>query len=124
MSKAHDNKVFKIRHLENLQKLFNLNQEETHKLFKSLRLIECKLNRLFTVACERNLTEPEEKEIKRLRERVKKLTNNVKGLYFNQDPRGYSIKLETEEAKELRELKNINLYSDWGCYAILAPDFN
>jgi uncharacterized protein (UPF0335 family) len=75
------------------------------------------------VACERELFPQEETEITRLKTRAKKLTNNVKGLYFNADPRGYSLKIHDEVNRELRN-QGINLYSDWGGYGILAPDFN
>lgn len=124
MNRKQEQQIFKVRHLENLQKLFNINEGEAVKLFKSLRLIECKLNRLYTTWCERELTEAEDKEIDRLQNRVKKLTNNIEGLKFNADPRGYSIKIDDEVIRAKYRPMGINLYSDWGGYGILAPDFN
>jgi len=118
-----DNIKFKANHLENLTKLFSCLPAETNRIFGQLRRAECKLNRLYNTACERNLTEDEEANIQHIIQNVKTITNNVKGLYFNSDPRGYAIKIDDKINRQLR-YKNINLYSDWGGYGILAPDFN
>jgi len=119
-----ENQIFKQRHLANLAKLFDLTDVATLNLYKSLRRIECKLNRLYAVACEREWTAEEDKTVDRLQERAKKLLNNIDGLKFNADPRGYSIKMDDEKRRKLFEEKGINLYQDWGGYGIFAPDFN
>jgi len=123
MNKKEERIFFKTRHIENLGKLFNLDYNDAEGLYRSLRRIETKLNRIYEVACERELW-PQETEVKtRLKERAKKLTKNANGLIFNSDPRGYSIKIDDQVNRELRN-QGINLYSDWGGYGILAPDFN
>jgi hypothetical protein len=40
-------------------------------------------------------------------------------LYFNRDPRGYSLKLDDDWVRE----NKIEIYKDWGGYGILAPEF-
>lgn len=121
---TNENKIFKARHLNNLQKLFKISDVEALKLFNSLRRIECKLNRLYVIYCERQLTSKEEEQIKNLKARATKLLRNIKGLTFNTDPRGYSIKMDDVERKKLQEKKGINLWMDMGGYGIFAPDFN
>ena len=41
----------------------------------------------------------------------------IPGLFVNGDPRGYSLKIKEEKAKEL------GMYTDCGGYGILAPEF-
>jgi hypothetical protein len=43
-------------------------------------------------------------------------------LYVNGDPRGYGLKIQSEERNRLYEEQGINIYSDWGGYGILAPE--
>jgi len=50
--------------------------------------------------------------------------SNPDVLYVNGDPRGYGLKIESEEKKRLFEQDNINIYSDMGGFGILAPDLN
>jgi hypothetical protein len=38
-------------------------------------------------------------------------------VFVNGDPRGYALKIETEDAK------NLDIQKDWGGYGILAPEF-
>jgi hypothetical protein len=45
-------------------------------------------------------------------------------LYVNGDPRGYGLKIESEEKNRLYQQENINIYSDMGGYGILAPELN
>jgi len=118
-----ENKAFKTNHLKALANLFIVTEAEANRMFGQLRRAECKLNRLFNAACERNLTGHEEAKIEHIKTHIKSITNNVKGLYFNSDPRGYSIKIDDSVNRKLRN-KGVNLYSDWGGYGILAPDFN
>jgi len=118
-----ENKALKTNHLKALANLFIVTEAEANRMFGQLRRAECKLSRLFNVACERNLTPLEEITINKTKRQVKFITDNVKGLYFNSDPRGYSIKIDNSVNRKLRN-KGVNLHSDWGEYGILAPDFN
>jgi hypothetical protein len=42
------------------------------------------------------------------------------GFFFNQDPRGYALKIDNEVNKNMPE----GFYTDWGGYFILAPEFD
>ena len=64
-------------------------------IMSKLKRYETTLNNKYTIACNRNLTEKEEITIYKLEIKIKdyiavKIGCNVK---FNQDPRGYSIKI-------------------------------
>ena len=48
--------------------------------------------------------------------------SNPSVLYVNGDPRGYGLKIQSEERNRLYEEQGINIYSDWGGYGILAPE--
>ena len=48
--------------------------------------------------------------------------NDSSLLYVNGDPRGYGLKIQSEERNRLYEEQGINIYSDWGGYGILAPE--
>ncbi len=39
-------------------------------------------------------------------------------LFFNRDPRGYSLKLDSDWVRD----NDIKIHRDWGGYGILAPD--
>jgi len=45
------------------------------------------------------------------------------GLFVNGDPRGYSLKLSANWIEGFRN-KGGSLYTDWGGYGIVAPEFN
>jgi len=49
--------------------------------------------------------------------------DNMDKLYINRDPRGYTLKL-TEDATKQAQDAGINIHRDWGCYGILAPEFD
>lgn len=46
------------------------------------------------------------------------------GIHVNRDPRGYALKLSDDWRREVFDKRGINIYSDLGGYAILAPDLN
>jgi hypothetical protein len=48
--------------------------------------------------------------------------SNPDVLYVNGDPRGYGLKIESEEKNRLFEQDKINIFSDMGGYGILAPE--
>lgn len=49
-----------------------------------------------------------------------RLATHVK---INLDPRGYALKLNDDFTAALRENRNIKIYTDWGGFGILAPEF-
>jgi hypothetical protein len=49
--------------------------------------------------------------------------NKLEGFFINSDPRGYALKITSEQTQILRE-KGIILHTDWGGYGILSPDID
>ena len=115
-----------FNHVCNLQKIAGLNSYyEAFELYKKLHRIEARMSRIFTDECNgySNLTEDqEEKRDARVLKQLNTLLPGLKTIFLNGDPRGYALKVKPEEVKELRD-KDINLYTDWGGYGILAPEF-
>lgn len=129
MNKSQLKRRDRERHIATLAKMYNLNGAQAEELFNSLRRLECKLHRLMETACNRELTSKEEKDLERLKQRATLLTavsasphTPLPGLMFNTDPRGYCIKIKTEQAAALRSI-GVNIHTDWGGYGILAPEF-
>ena len=114
-------------HVCNLQKLANVTTYyEAFLIYKKLHRIEARMNRVFTNECNgvSQLTEAqEEKRDQRVLKQLTELLPGLKTIFLNGDPRGYSLKISSEEARELRD-KGINIYTDWGGYGILCPDFD
>ena len=115
-----------FRHVCNLQTLAGVSSyHEALMIYKRLHRIEARLNRIFTNECNGTVEITEEQEEKRDAKILKELRSLLPGLktiFLNGDPRGYALKIKPEEREELRN-KDINLYSDWGGYGILAPEF-
>lgn len=107
------------------------------RLYEKLIRIEKKMNRIATDQCNGGITtaggnivpftdaeeEKAEEQWNNLKEKAEKLINPkyTKFLYFNSDPRGYSIKLEFENNGAPEELRE--MHRDFGGFLILAPDF-
>lgn len=115
-----------LNHLKTLTRLGGVDEWKAEDLYKKLRRIEVKMNRLMCDECNgtRPGTEEEngEKDEKVI-DRVKKLLPLATGVFLNCDPRGYSLKIKSEDVKALNEAGKINIYQDWGGYGILAPEF-
>lgn len=115
-----------FRHVCNLQTLAGLESyHEAYELYKKLHRIEARCARLFMDECNgvNMLSEGEsEKRDARILQQVKNLVPGLKTIFLNGDPRGYALKISTEETRELRD-KGINIHQDWGGYGILAPEF-
>jgi len=114
-----------VRHINNLKEIAGLDTfEQARYLYKKLHRIEARCNRIFTNECNgvNTLTEEqEEKRDGRILQQVNFLLP-LTTIFLNGDPRGYALKISSEEREELRD-KGINLYSDFGGYGILAPEF-
>jgi len=124
------------RHGEQLNAIFNTGIEPI-ELCKKLFRIEKKANHAATCLCNTNTLnllelnrytgyevkqateEEQDKFFNDIRKKlIKILGDKAKDLvYINFDPRGYSLKIKSEEAK------NLNIYTDFGGYGIIAPDF-
>jgi len=116
-----------FRHVCNIQTLADVSTyHEAYLIYKKLHRIEARMNRIFTNECN-GVSQPTEAQEKKRNQRVLKQLNDMlpglKTIFLNGDPRGYSLKISSEEAKELRD-KGINIYTDWGGYGILCPDFD
>ncbi len=115
-----------FRHVCNLQTLAGLSSyHESLELYKKLHRLEARVNRENTNDCNgiSNLTEEqEEKRDRRRFNSFQSLLPGVSGLFINGDPRGYALKMHVKNTQELRD-KGINLYTDWGGYGILSPEF-
>ena len=114
-----------VRHIENLATIAKVSYFEGEKIYKYLHRVEARFHTIAGNECNGygpELTEEQQeardnRAIARIRELVPLDT-----IFINGDPRGYALKVSEEEAKKLRE-QGINLYTDWGGYGILAPEF-
>lgn len=106
------------RHLQTLSQLAGLDMPYPFELYTTLLRLERKANRLTTALCNENPdTEKIEKQLNKIANKVRKLLPNAKTFFINYDPRGYALKLKEEERTAL------GMWSDFGGYGILAPEF-
>lgn len=106
------------RHLQILSKLAGLDYPFPFDLFAELSRLERQANRICTDECNGDIDgEAANVKLAKIEKKVMKLLPNVKTLFVNGDPRGYSLKIKESEAREL------NMHMDWGGYGILAPEF-
>lgn len=93
------------------------------QLCKKLRLLEVKAHTMSEKSCNGELAEGEESiEIDKILTAVDKLLGcKEKGIpvFLNLDARGYALKIEDDWMRA----KGCKLFSDWGGYGIIAPDF-
>lgn len=123
-----------VKHGERLNAIFNTGIEPI-ELCKKLIRLERKANHAATCLCNTNtlqymdhprpwtLKQATEEEQDKFFNDIYKKVVKILGekaedlIYINMDPRGYSLKIKSEKAKDL------NILTDWGGYGILAPDF-
>ncbi len=111
---------------ENLKRVFELPENtDPVKLCKKLHSLEIKANKAMNEYANGyvNMDAMDEYE-KTLYESLEKIIGkeNMKKIYINQDPRGYTIKL-TLEATQMARRAGVNIYRDLGGYGIVAPTF-
>lgn len=96
------------------------------EIYAKLRRIEASANRAAVLSCNGDLTpEQEEKQDERTRKQVEDLLPRLSqygGLMINGDPRGYTLKIYSEKVEALKAT-GLSIYTDFGGYGILAPDF-
>ena len=121
------------QHGQNLNAIFNTGIENV-KLCKSLSRLEFKANKIATDWCNGVINDDNINDsIEPVMKSVYKLLNN--GIYnddrphqkkvpvfFNGDARGYALKINDSYVK-LLQLQGKNIYTDWGGYGIVCPDF-
>lgn len=122
-------------HGNNLNAIFNTGIDPV-KLCKSLRRLEMQAHKLATDYCngENDInSENWEDKIAPVMQKVYSLLNNGKyndnrphqkkvPIFLNGDARGYALKINNSYVK-LLQTAGKNIYTDWGGYGIICPDF-
>ena len=115
--KQHNAPSF-CRHLQTLSQLAGLDYPYPFDLFNTLVKLERKANRLTTMDCNgEGNPEQIEKQLNKIENKVRELLPNAKTFFINRDPRGYALKIKEDERLSLA------MWSDFGGYGILAPEF-
>ena len=110
------------KHGEDLKVIFKLsNDVDSIKLCKQLFRLENKAHQL----AEDDYNGLDVKaEVESIFKSVCKVLNisSIKewGIFWNNDPRGYALKIDDELVKK----NDLKIYRDWGGNGILAPDFS
>jgi len=109
------------RHLQTLSSLAGLDLPYPFDLYNTLLRLERKANRLTTALCNGIESEQEqektEQQLDKIENKVRELLPNLKTFFINRDPRGHALKIKEDERLAL------GMWSDWGGYGILAPEF-
>lgn len=100
------------KHGNDLNAIFNTGIDPI-ELCKKLRRLEKQATILTTDYC--NTGNQHELELEKIQKKVNRLLKTDL-VFINLDPRGYALKIQSEDAKDL------NIYKDWGGYGIIAPD--
>lgn len=112
------------KHGANLQTIFNLTGDPV-TLCKRLRRLENEGNRFACAMCNVGMNDDVWESGKaNILARVDKILGfSAKEIpvFFNGDPRGYCLKVNSEWMREHREYA---LHLDWGGYGIIAPDLS
>lgn len=109
-----------LEHGNNLNNIFNTGIEPI-ELCKKLRRLELKANRIATDWCNGVIdSENIEKHTKPILKAADKILKSKYIISFNGDARGYALKISDKIVRE----NNLKIYTDWGGYGILAPDFS
>lgn len=131
-----------LAHGENLNKIFNT-QFDSVTLCKKLRRLERRAHHATTCLCNTNtlnlmelnrytgynVEQATEQQQDIFFDKITKAIHKILGekskevVFINFDPRGYALKLKGEFVKQ-EFAKGNNIYTDWGSYGILAPDFS
>ncbi len=123
------------KHGENLNAIFNTGIDPV-TLCKKLRTLEKKANKIAMDYCNGEggvTTDNVDNKISPIMKKVYLILNN--GVYnddrphkrgvpvfFNNDARGYQLKIN-DSYVNLLKLAGKDIYTDWGGYGIIAPDF-
>lgn len=85
--------------------------------FAKLRRLEAKAHRIAERQCNGYEDPKDDATIERILAKVRTIIGGpVPGLFFNADARGYALKVK-------QDAKPVGMYSDWGSYGIIAPEF-
>lgn len=116
-----------VKHGDNLNAIFHTSLDAV-ALCKKLHSLEVKAN--FLAVCECNTGKDKSKELDAILEKVKSILFSgftskqdaglADAIFINGDPRGYTLKIKDSYVREHK----LVIYTDWGGYGILAPEFN
>ena len=108
------------RHIQLLGEMFGFNYPNPYEVFEILLKAEREAHRRTTKECNEAISDEESEKwhenfIKRLTKKlcVEKMPD---GFFVNYDPRGYALKMKEKTFPQ-------GLWTDFGGYGILAPDF-
>lgn len=111
-----------IRHGNALNAIFNTGLDPI-ALCKKLHRIENEAHKMAENYCNGVVdSESYEKATEYFLQKVDKIihfTEKKIPVFVNGDPRGYALKIDDQYIRD----NNIFIYSDWGGYGILAPEF-
>lgn len=114
------------KHGEDLNRIFNTGIEPI-TLCKKLRRLENKAHQLATDYCNgENGVDSENWEslCQPILDKVHKILGDFhpdhSGIFINGDARGYALKIDDEVVRE----NALDIFTDWGGYGIIAPDFS
>ena len=124
MNKKEKQKEDILRHGLALQRIFPSTKEMGPvALCKTLHRVESRLHRLAEKACNEGISDEasDTLEASTLDRLDSILGFKALGIpiVINWDPRGYSLKIESEYVKD----KGLEIRRDWGGYGILSPEF-
>jgi hypothetical protein len=109
------------KHGNDLNRIFNTGLDAI-TLCKKLHSLEKKANKLATDWCNGVInSENIDSHINPILNKVYSIlgSNPVVPIQFNGDARGYALKISDKVVRE----NNLQIYTDWGGYGIIAPDF-
>ena len=113
------------RHGGQIMQIFGLSGDAT-ALMKKIMRIERRYNYLATMYCNGTAPCGSGEKFEALTDKLEKSFFKIIGtqhkdkIYFNSDPRGYSLKFTEEYSKTLPA----GFYKDWGGYGIICPTFD
>lgn len=121
MQRTKDRMIDRIReHGENLKRIYPGIDLLPVTLCKKLRRLEAKAHTLAEECCDwRSVDDTRTTMVEwGILKKVKGILGPVgPEIFLNYDPRGYALKICSEDAQ------NLKIYKDWGGYGIIAPDF-
>lgn len=108
------------RHIDILGKIFGWDVQNPFELYEILLKAEREARRQTTKECNEAISDEESE--KWSENFIRRLTKNLgidkmpDGFFINYDPRGYALKMKEGTFPQ-------GLWTDWGGYGILAPEF-
>lgn len=123
-------------HGENLLAIFpNATERDPVALCKKLRRLESKASRITTDDCNGEFDAGDNGEkldaaLDTILAKVNAILDNNEQypimnvpVFINRDPRGHALKIESEWTLAYCQRTGRRIYSDWGGYGIIAPEF-